>query len=561
MKVATFLHNFNYLAEAPNGIPKLRELVLLLGIRGKLVERVDDEPLNFANSEGYIAEHCKEVGIRVQKRVIEVDEQDEPWKLPQHWSWQRLGNISIYNGRQNLSPDQLNENMWSLELEDIEKSSSRLLAKRIVRERQPKSTRTTFVKGDLLYGKLRPYLDKVLVADDDGFATTEIAPIVALDGVSPDYLRWVLKSRYFIEHVNSLTYGINLPRLNTTDARNVAIPVPPTAEQLSIVAKVDELMALCDELEQRQQKWASVRLKLNKASLHSLTTATDNKAFQRAWTRIVHNFDILYTTPKSIKDLRQSILQLAVQGKLVRQDPNDEPAMVSLCEIKAEIDLLVNHKKHRKLKFSPEIEVEEVPFEIPEEWEWVRLNELVAVGTGSTPTRTNPEYFGGSIPWYTSSATNHIVAEEPSEYITEKAINETNCKVFPSGSLIIALYGQGKTRGQISEIKLPGATNQAIAAMVFYKSSTDMKEYLKYYFLYIYRDIRKQAAGGAQPNLNVGKIKNTLIPVPPLAEQKRIVKKVDRLMALCDVLEAMLTKSQSQADKLMDAIVHNLTNR
>ncbi|MBA3035807.1 MAG: restriction endonuclease subunit S [Desulfobacterium sp.] len=250
------------------------------------------------------------------------------------------------------------------------------------------------------------------------------------------------------------------------------------------------------------------------------------------------HFDTAMESPDGIKKLRELILTLAMHGKLVKQDSKDQPASKLLKEIQAEKERLIKEGKIKKQKELPPIKPEEVPYEVPEGWEWVRLSEIVDVGTGSTPTTTNHEYYNGTIPWYTSSATNNPMAAEPGKFITEKAIYETNCKVFPTGSLIIALYGQGKTRGQISEIVIPGATNQAIAAMIFYESSRHIKLYLKYFFFKIYAEIRLLAAGAAQPNLNVGKIKATLIPIPPLAEQKRIVVKIDELMALCDRLEA-----------------------
>ena len=270
------------------------------------------------------------------------------------------------------------------------------------------------------------------------------------------------------------------------------------------------------------------------------------------------HFDTALESPDGIKKLRELILTLAMQGKLVKQDPKDLPASELLKEIQAEKELLIAEGKIKKQKELPPIKAEEVPYKVPEGWEWVYLSEIVDVGTGSTPTTTNHEYYQGTIPWYTSSATNNPMAAEPDKFITEKAIEETNCKVFPTGSLIIALYGQGKTRGQISEIVIPGATNQAIAAMVFYESSCRVKHYLKYFFIKIYSTIRLLAAGAAQPNLNVGKIKLTLIPLPPLAEQRRIVAKIDELMALCDKLEALRNERNQKRLAVHTAAINGL---
>ncbi len=203
----------------------------------------------------------------------------------------------------------------------------------------------------------------------------------------------------------------------------------------------------------------------------------------------------------------------------------------------------------------PPVTEKEKPYELPLGWEWVHVASLTDVGTGSTPETTNGDYYGGDIPWYTSSATNDLFAVMPDKFITEKAIRETNCKVFPSGSLMIAMYGQGKTRGQISEIVIPGATNQAVAAMVFYASSEGVKKYLKYFFMKIYDEIRLLAEGAAQPNLNVGKIKETLVPLPPLLEQHRIVAKIDQLMALCGTLEQKIAAASQKQSELLEAVM------
>jgi type I restriction enzyme S subunit len=180
-------------------------------------------------------------------------------------------------------------------------------------------------------------------------------------------------------------------------------------------------------------------------------------------------------------------------------------------------------------------------------------------GEPHTPAKSEPSYYGGDIPWYTSSATNEKFARQPEATITDKALNETNCKVFPAGSLIVALYGQGKTRGQISEITVAGATNQALAALVFFKSSFKSKRFIKYYFEKIYDEIRLQAEGGPQPNLNVRKIKETLIPVPPIEEQKRIVARLDELMLICDQMEKQFRDSRKLAKRLAVSAVASLT--
>lgn len=276
--------------------------------------------------------------------------------------------------------------------------------------------------------------------------------------------------------------------------------------------------------------------------------------------------DEIVKQTKLLKKLRQSILQEAVQGKLTADWRSRHPELVSgsndasqlLKRIQEEKTQLIADKKIKKEKALPKITKEDIPYELPEGWVWCRLQDLVNVGTGSTPAKSNSSYYDGTIPWYTSSATNDLFAKESEKLITEKALKETNCKIFPEGTLIIAMYGQGKTRGQISELVIPGATNQAVAAMVFYKTSQDFKGYIKYFFRKIYDEIRLLAEGGAQPNLNVGKIKNTILPLPPLEEQKAIVEKVNALMGLCDSLEQEVQQSQEHSEQLMQSCLREV---
>lgn len=253
---------------------------------------------------------------------------------------------------------------------------------------------------------------------------------------------------------------------------------------------------------------------------------------------------------KLIIDLKQSILQDAVQGELVPQDPNDEPASVLLEKIKAEKEKLIKEGMIKKGKVIDKIKPTDVPFGIPNSWEWCRLSILASIGTGATPLTSNLEFYNGEIPWITSALTNNDEITKAEQYITEKAINETNCKIYPSGTLIIAMYGQGKTRGQISQLKIAAATNQACAAIETFLNDDILKKYLFYFFKSQYNKIRLLAQGGAQPNLNMGKISNTLIPLPPLQEQKRIVEKVKILFQQID----KLSSENNNQQKLLEQI-------
>ena len=232
------------------------------------------------------------------------------------------------------------------------------------------------------------------------------------------------------------------------------------------------------------------------------------------------------------KKLRQKILDLAIRGKLVPQDPNDEPASVLLERIRAERERLIAEGKIKRPKKSKASSSEShyqkftPPFDIPDSWEWVRLEDIANIGTGATPSRGNKKYYGGNINWVNSSVTSKRYVYEPTDHITDLAIKETNCVIYPIGTLIMAMYGEGKTRGQLTELKIEAATNQACAAVQ--PLNIETKEFIKLYLLANYYHLRQLAEGGNQPNLNIGKICGLYLPFPPLKEQSRIVNEYSK---------------------------------
>ncbi len=350
----------------------------------------------------------------------------------------------------------------------------------------------------------------------DGCIATENMPMFSIENINIEYLTNLLKSSFFKEKLNKIpTTGSAQKSIHERLILEIEIPYPSLNEQEQIV-KI---------LNNRNQ------------SVNTIST------------QLTHQLQL-------VKQLRQSFLREAMQGKLVAQNPNDEPATKLLSKIKAEKEQLIKEKKIRKPKPFPPITKKEIPYEIPKNWVWCRLVEIANIGTGATPLTSNNSYYkDGNIPWITSSATNNLFVEEPELYITEKALKETNCRIYPIGTLVIAMYGQGKTRGQITELMFKAATNHACATISLHFDDFFLRKFIKRYFQKIYNEIRKLAQGGAQPNLNMGKIKNTIIPLPPLSEQKRIVAKLDKLMRYCDNLEESIKKSQAQNEMLLRQVL------
>ena len=246
--------NEEILSEMNQKLPKqIRQSILQYAVQGKLVEQnPQDEPASEllrrirAEKEKLI----KEGKIKKEKPLPPITQDEIPYDLPQGWEWTRLGEVINYGSTGTIdNNNNLDENTWILDLEDIEKESSRLLVKNIIKNKSFNSSKKIFKKGDVLYGKLRPYLDKVIVAEEDGICTTEILPLRIYYGIDSYYLKWFLKSPMFIQYVNQLTYGVKMPRLGTEDGKNALLALPPLAEQKRIVSKVEELMQLVDKLE------------------------------------------------------------------------------------------------------------------------------------------------------------------------------------------------------------------------------------------------------------------------------------------------------------------------
>lgn len=549
---------------APDGIKRLRELILTLAMQGKLVpQNPQDRPASelLKEIEAEKKRLIKAGNFKKSKITLpKIDLDQIPFKIPSNWQWCYLDDIAVIARGGSPRPIQsflTNDSSginW-IKIGDTDKDSLFITQtkQKITRDGLSK-TRMIYPDDLILSNSMsfgHPFISKVQGCIHDGWLLIR-TPEKLIDKI---FLCYMFLSGYTKKTFQNAAAGAVVQNLNADKVRELLFPLPPIEEQRRIVEKIDRLMEKIDRLEKLQIERDRKRLIIHAAASDRLLNALDKNSFNDAWNFIQTNFNQLYSVKENISELRKAILQLAVMGKLVPQYPNDPPASELLKEIEAEKQWLIKEGKIKKQKPLPEIKPEEIPYDLPQTWEWVRVIDIVDVGTGSTPATTNSEYYGGDIPWYTSSATNNYIAEKPEVFITQKALDETNCKIFPGGSLIIALYGQGKTRGQISEIIIAGATNQAIAAMIFFESSKDVKQYLKYYFLKMYDEIRSLAEGGAQPNLNVGKIKNTLIPLPPLPEQYRIVAKVDRLMALCDELEAQLTKQTEKQTALLNEVI------
>ena len=347
-----------------------------------------------------------------------------------------------------------------------------------------------------LYRRIAPQKDDILLAKN---GTTGVAAIVEdsrvfdiyvtlavirpSQNIYPRYLYQVINSNFCKEQFNNHLTGIGLPNLHLVDIKKTIIPLPPFAEQQRIVAEIEKWFALIDEIEHSQTDLQSV-----------------------------------------IKQSKSKILDLAIHGKLVPQDPNDEPA----------IELL----KRINPNFTPcdNGHYTQLPFERPQNWCWTTLGKIGKWQSGCTPNRLNKDYYNGNIPWLKTGDLNDGYITHIPESITEKALNETSVKLNPTGSVLIAMYGA--TIGKIGILTFPATTNQACCACEVFNGID--KEFLFLFLLSHREEFVKMGGGGAQPNISKEKIINTYIPLPPFAEQKRIVNTVNVLFTkLDDIMESL----------------------
>ena len=564
MSVASLIDQFPLLATAPEGVKRLRELILGLAVRGKLVsQNPSDEPASelLKRIQAEKARLVEEGKIRKDKPLPEIGAEEKPFELPAGWEFARLGEVV--------------EIVRGITFPSSEKS-------RTAEAGRVACLRTANVQDQLEWDDLLFIKEKFIARDDQYLQPLDIVMSMAnsrelvgkvalTDSVPHDkatfggflgVLRPISIDPRFVmallrtptarsELIDSASQTTNIANIGIGKLRPLLLAVPPLAEQHRIVAKVDELMALCDRLETQQADAASAHATLVKTLLDTLTRSPSAADFAASWQRIAQHFDTLFTTEASLDALKQTVLQLAVMGKLVPQDPSDEPASVLLKRIQAEKAKLVAEGKIRKDKPLPEIGEDEKPFELPVGWEWVRFGNTSDFINGDRsknyPNRS--EYVENGVAWIN---TGHI---EPNGRLTTIDMNFVSREKFDSlnsgkiqrGDLVYCL--RGATFGKTAFVDPYEEGAIASSLMIVRPVITSLNKYI---FQFLVSPLGKQQLlrfdnGSAQPNLSASNVTLYAFPLPPLAEQHRIVVKVDELMALCDRLAAALKAARELA--------------
>ena len=547
MSPDTLLQHFDAITDAPTSAQKLRELILQLAVRGKLVPQdPTDEPASvlLERIEAERKRLYKAGKIGKLKPAEPLTEDEEPHPIPSTWRWVRLSDIGEIVG--GGTPKTENAAYWAddggvpwltpADLNGVEGKYIQCGRRQISQTGLDNSSARLLPRGAVLFSSRAPIGYVAIAANplatNQGFKSC----VPYLDGMS-DYVFRFLQA--VAPEVDRNAPGTTFKEVSGKIVGQIPTPVPPLPEQCRIAEKVDQLMTLCDELEERQQRRVEARVRLNRASLHHLTDATDDAELAERWQRIRDNFHLLYDAPETATELRQAILQLAVRGKLVPQDPSDEPASVLLERIKAQKEQLGS-----KSKPPPPLHSDAMPFEAPDGWQWVRFGEATINRDGERIPVSSEIRAGrqGQYPYYGASGVIDCI----DDFLFDKTlllIGEDGANLLLRSSPI-AFLAEGKYWVNNHAHVIDGISLDLLRYVATFVNATDLAPYV---------------TGTAQPKLNQAKMNSIPLALPPLPEQRRIVEKVDQLMALCDELEAKLTRSRTKAEKLASAVVHHLT--
>lgn len=550
MNAQMFLENFGPIANAPGGVKRLREMILQLAVTGTLTNRDQNDTeagVLFRLNQQHRNRLIEKKELQAQKPLPQIDVASVPWVLPDTWKWCRLGQVTSYGSTDKAEYSDVNSETWVLELEDVEKETSRLLSKVRAKDRKFLSSKNQFARGQVLYGKLRPYLDKVVIADEGGVCTTEIIPILPFDGILSEYLRWYLKCPFFKSYANNSTHGMNLPRLGTEPARLALFAFPPIEEQRRIVAKVDELMALCDKLEAQQQE-RERRFPVLSRACHARFVESPS----------LDNLKAIFDEVGSVStdELRKTVLSLAVQGKLIQQNLEDEDVEHLL----AQSDKMRGEtaKKDRRAETSklPLLSTSD-QWEIANTWSWRALADLVLFidYRGKTPTKLS----SGVRLLTAKNVRRGEINLSPEEFLSEQDYHDWMTRGLPKIGDVLFTTEAPMGNAAVVNLTERFALAQRVICFRSYgalEPSFLVMQILSDQFQFI---LDKNGTGMTAKGIKAAKLKQLPIAVPPLAEQRRIVAKVNQLMALIDKLEEQQARKAKVAEAFAQAAVSAIT--
>ncbi|MBZ9783340.1 restriction endonuclease subunit S [Pseudomonas sp. REP124] len=543
--------NLPLLSGAPDGIKKLRELILELAVRGKLVPQDPSDEPACELLKSITAEQVRlmaEEGLRTNAQS-EVPQKDQYLKISAGWAYSRLGNLARFIDYRGRTPTKTSSGIPLITAKNVRSGFISREPQEFIAKNDYSSWMTRgFPRfGDLLFTTEAPMGNVALVNISEQFALAQRVICFQLHEISiGPFLKLAMMSSTFQRQLLEVATGMTATGVKSSRLKEMPVPLPPLAEQHRIVAKVDELMTLCDRLEAQQADAESAHTQLVQALLDSLTQASDATDFATNWQRLAEHFHTLFTTEPSIDALKQTLLQLAVMGKLVQQDPNDEPASELLKRVAEEKVRLVAEGKLKKQKPLADIEGDEVHFDLPSNWAWTRFGNICAI----KGELVRPEDF----PSLRQIAPDCI--EKGTGRLTDNRTVKDSGVKGPNSRFFAGQIVYSKIRPSLSKAVLVDFDGLCSADMypidAFISSEFLLKEILSEVFL---EQVRVAENRIKMPKLNQESLTSFVLPIPPLAEQHRIVAKVDQLMTLCDQLKTRLTQARELNEQLATTLV------
>ncbi len=540
MSANMLLDAFSVVTRAPNGMTKVRDLIAYFAISGGLSDRqegdtdareiLDD---SLAQKEAYLRSSGNRRSQRKHAQLIEVAR-----SVPSHWVKINAGDlIELINGRAFKSTEWRPAGTPIIRIQNLNDHSAPFnYFEGDADERHQVSN------GDMLLswsGTPGTSFGAFIWNRGDAVLNQHIFKVVIFSKlIDNEYLRIAINACLDVL-IGSARGGVGLKHVTKGQIESLQIPIPPLEEQQRIVAKVDELMGLCDRLELQLAE---------RAKLLPLLSCANHDRFVQEPTE--ENLKAVFTeSPVSRIELRKTILSLAMRGKLAQQVDVEGSALELLAQIEKRRRELVSQGRLGRTR-SRSIVKNDYGYEIPRSWTWCHVEDIATVNLGGTPSRERAEFWNGEVRWVSSGEVANCHIRDTKEHITELGLENSNAKVYPVGTVLIAMIGQGKTRGQAAILDVDASTNQNVAALVFESGLID-SEYVWMWALHEYQRTRSEGRGGAQPALNGAKIRALKIPIPPTNEQQRIVSTAKRLLALVDELE----KQTSQSDRIVQIFI------
>ncbi len=568
------VQQFDLLATAPGGVAKLRELVLTLAVQGKLVQQDPSDVPATELLKDIQAEKNRLIAAKALKREKdepEVTEDALPFDLPASWTWAALGAvIDIVRGitfpathkTKEAAPGRIaclrtSNVQQTIEWDDL------LFVDRSFMGREDQLIQHHDIVMSM--ANSRELVGKVALVDHIPHPEATFGGFLGVlrpRGIDPRYALAVLRTPYAREMlIDSSSQTTNIANVSLAKLRPLPFPLPPAAEQARIVTRVEELMRLCDALEAKGQLEAAQHGQLVQTLLGALTASISPEELADNWQRVATHFDLLLDRPEAIDALEQTILQLAVRGLLVPQDPNDEPASELLKKIRAEKERLIAEGKIKRDKPLEPVAIEEVPFVLPTGWSWVRFDELIH------PLK--PIAYGVLVPGPDVEAGVPFVriadlsidnpAPMPEKTISHDIDSQFQRTRLEGGEILMGVVGSIGKLGVAPPTWAGANIARAICRIV--PADGGLREFVL--FLLQTGFMQQSFVGDtrtlAQPTLNVGLIRQALTPVPPPAEQARIVARVGLLRRLCADLRQRLAARQTTQAQLAEALIDEVT--